>query len=113
MKFWLLVPLLISETFAASRLYEMQKFDNCQPSFPILMHFFVNNGSAVPDSIHFGGYLEVTEKISGPLEITLDSNRCDFSLKKCEKFSLMKVGNITLRDALTLKKTLRFQGSVT
>lgn len=72
----------------------MQKFDNCQPNLAILMRLFVNNGSAVPDSIHFGGYLEVTEKILGPFDITVDSNRCDFSMKKCEKFSSMKVGVI-------------------
>ena len=92
MKFYLLIPLFVSETFAASRLYEMQKFDNCQPNHAIQMRLFVNNGSAVPDKIAFGGYLEVTEKISGPIELTLDSNRCDFAMKKCEKFSIMKVG---------------------
>ncbi|KAL7049616.1 hypothetical protein ACKWTF_003789 [Chironomus riparius] len=94
MKFYLLVSLLIVETFAASRLYEMQKFDNCQVSHAIQMRLFVNNGSAVPDKIAFGGYLEVTEKILGPIEFTLDSNRCDFAMKKCEKFSIMKIPGV-------------------
>ena len=87
----LLTVLLVNQAFAASRLYDLQKFDNCKEDQQITLHMTVNNSTAIPDKISFKGYLEVTEKIPGPLEITIDSNRCDHSMKKCERFSSIKV----------------------
>ncbi|CAG9800450.1 unnamed protein product [Chironomus riparius] len=86
MKLFLLLTLFVSQVFAASKLYEITKSVNCEENIPILTHFVVNNGTTVPNKVDFGGYFEVTEKVLGPFELSIDANRCDHSLKKCEKY---------------------------
>lgn len=91
MRQFILTLLLVNQALGASKLYEIQKFENCQGDQPVISHFELKNGTTVPNKIALGGYLEVTEKIPGPLEMSIDANRCDHSMKKCEKFSSTKV----------------------
>ena len=91
MRLILLLTSFVSQVFAASKLYEITKSANCEENLPIISHFVVSNGTAVPNQVDFGGYLEVTEKVLGPFELSIDANRCDHSLKKCEKYVAGKV----------------------
>lgn len=91
MKFLALLPFLVTTAFAAQKIYEITQCDNCQGNQPIMTVLEITNGTLVPNKAQFSGYLEVKEKISGPLEFSFDANRCDFAMKKCEKYNTMKV----------------------
>ena len=110
MRLFLLLTLIVSQTFAASKLYEITRNANCQGDQIIVSHIETNNTIAVPNQVNFGGYLEVTEKVLGPLEISIDANRCDHSLKKCEKYSAIKVNYLTFN--VKLGYTGRIQGCI-
>ena len=76
MKPSILTLLLVNQAFGALKIYEIQKFENCQGDQPVISHFELNNETLIPNKIAFGGYLEVTEIIPGPLEMSIDANRC-------------------------------------
>ena len=43
-----------------------------------------------PNKVYATGYVTVSEKINGPIDILYDINRCDLSNENCEKYSSMK-----------------------
>lgn len=63
------------------------------------MNFFaaVNSSAGIANKIFYSGHLEVTEKVPGPLELSIEVNRCDTEMKKCEKHPTQKFSNICHR----------------
>lgn len=87
----ILFSLLINIIFAAQKIYEVSKVTNCPGDQPILASIVAENISTTPNKIEFSAQLDVSEKVPGPLEFIFDSNKCDLSMKKCEKFTSLKV----------------------
>lgn len=40
--------------------------------------------------IQYSGYLDSSREVNGPLELIIETSRCDINMKKCEKFSIQK-----------------------
>lgn len=91
MKVLLIILVITSQAFAALKLFEMQKWDNCPGKRQIDIFVEVNNTVPVPNKMFFSGHLDVLEKVTGPLEISFETNRCEHNMEKCEKFSAFKV----------------------
>lgn len=100
MKFHLifLVFFPLSLVLAAKKIFQIDHAVDCPESEHLAIHTFVevNNTANVPNKIFFSGYLEVKEKVVGPLEFNYEVNRCDLKAEKCEKFTGIKV-NILIK----------------
>lgn len=96
---YFIFSLLITIASAAQKIYEVLHFDNCKGDQPMIVTFTIKNGSLTPNKSQMSGYFETREKVPGPIEFSFESNRCDFSMNKCEKFSTMKVFEIFARNS--------------
>lgn len=68
------------------------------------MKFFSNADTLTgTDKISYSGYLDISKDVYGPLEISIDLNRCDLEMKKCEKLPTQKHKNVCRN--LNVKKT--------
>lgn len=56
------------------------------------MKFYVNVSKAegLFNHLQFSGRVDVEREVNGPLELVIELNRCDSSMKKCEKFPTQK-----------------------
>ncbi|KAG5677730.1 hypothetical protein PVAND_007461 [Polypedilum vanderplanki] len=46
------------------------------------------------NSVKLTGYIEMTEDYNGDLHATIDANKCDFEMKNCLKYNLLKIENL-------------------
>lgn len=84
--------LLISGAIAVQKVYQVIKYENCAGNYPVeVLVSFKDIKDVPPDKLIFNGSLEVKEKVIGPLELSFDASRCDFSMKQCEKYTVLKV----------------------
>lgn len=92
MKLLLPLALLITGTLAALKVYQVTRYENCEGNQPIFVSVTAKNASDVPpDQVVISGLLEVKDRVNGPLKISFDCSRCDFSMEKCEKYTILKV----------------------
>lgn len=64
----------------------MDSWENCPGNQSIKFYVNVKTDSVgVATKLVYSGYLDVTQTVPGPLDLSLDINRCDISMKKCEK----------------------------
>jgi hypothetical protein len=76
-----------------------QKYENCDiDNLP--MKVFINP-VAGQDKVKFSGYFTVSEDITGEIDATVDSNKCELDMKSCFKYNSFKVPAIC--GALTSK----------
>lgn len=54
------------------------------------MYVNINNTVASTDKILYSGYLEASREVRGPLELAIETNRCDIDMRKCEKNPTLK-----------------------
>lgn len=101
MKFYLIFLVFFpSFILAAKKHFHIEHAVDCPESenLPIHTYVEVNNTANVPNKIFFSGYLEIKEKVLGPLEFNYEVNRCDLKAEKCEKFTAMKVKSFHLQN---------------
>ena len=55
------------------------------------MKFIADVKSAGLNKFRFSGYVDVSTQITPPLEFTIDVNKCDQGMKKCEKNPTQKL----------------------
>ena len=101
MKFYLIFLVFFpssSLVLAAKKNFHIEHAVDCPESVNLAIHSFVevNNTANVANKIFFSGYLEVREKVVGPLEFNYEVNRCDLKAEKCEKYTGIKV-NILIK----------------
>lgn len=95
MRLLVAITLLSTATFAAIlKIYDVTRIKNCAGDQPIQTTLWIGNGTLNPNKVFFSGEMAVRDKVLGPLELSFETNRCDFEMKKCEKFSLIRVGHI-------------------
>jgi hypothetical protein len=70
--------------------FTLKKFQNCPVNQSITMFVDVNDTVPAADVIRYSGFLEASREIRGPLELVIETNRCDVGLKKCEKMPTVK-----------------------
>ncbi len=58
-----------------------------------------------PNKVYATGYVTVSEKINGPIDILYDINRCDLSNENCEKYSSMKA-SVKILSNLQLQRLI-------
>lgn len=60
------------------------------------MKFFItlSRTAGKPNHVEYSGYLEASKEINGPLDMTIETSRCDANMKKCEKFSVQKFSKL-------------------
>lgn len=55
----------------------------------------LNNGTSTPDyKLGFNGHLIITKDVPGPIELIIESNRCDLKMKACERYDLFSIGGM-------------------
>lgn len=93
MKFFLYFLIFPSVILCAKKHFLIEHAVDCPGTENLPIHSFieVNNSANVPNKIYFSGYIEVKEKITGPLDFVYEVNRCDLKAENCEKFTGMKV----------------------
>ncbi|CAO1363795.1 unnamed protein product [Diamesa serratosioi] len=63
----------------------------CEIEAPVILKFFFNNTSGIPDVLLISGYIIVKELVEGPLDLFIDSRKCDLSMQTCEKYRETKM----------------------
>lgn len=72
----------ISQKFI--RHYSIQKLEHCRVKAPVHANF--ETPESVPgDKISGSGVIIITEKIFGPISISIENSRCSLDMKNCEK----------------------------
>lgn len=79
--------------FAAKKNYEVQHVISCpgEDNTPLEIHVEVNNTTMIPNRVFISGYVEAKEKVSGPLDLSFEANRCNLKSENCEKYTGLKV----------------------
>lgn len=58
----------------------------------------LNNGTSTPEyKLGFNGLLVITKDVPGPIELIIESNRCDLKMKTCERYDIFSVGGKFLK----------------
>lgn len=75
------------------------------------MKFYVavNTSSGIANKVFYSGFADVTNEISGPIDFTIETTRCDVDMKKCEKLPSQKVLGVCQK--LNDKKTF-YHGAI-
>lgn len=99
---FVLLPLVLG----AKKNFVVEHAVDCPGTENLPIHTFVNvNKTAnVPNKIYFSGYIEVKEKISGPLDFNYEINRCNLNAENCERYTGMKVRNLIQKKKYFQKK---------
>lgn len=97
--------------------FVIKSLENCPGSQPIRFYITLGRTSGHLNHIQYSGYLESSREVNGPLELILETSRCDINMKKCEKFSTQKFtkvchmfegkNNIFTSVLATMQPTLR------
>lgn len=74
--------------------YYSSEMRPCEIEAPVILKFHFNNTSNVPDVLLISGYVIVKEQIDGPLDLFIDSRKCDLSMQTCEKYRETKMDKI-------------------
>lgn len=84
---------LLPIVLAAKKSFEIQHIVDCPggDDLPLSFHAEINNTVIIPNQIIFAAYLEAKEKITGPIDLSLEINRCDLKSENCEKITGIKV----------------------
>lgn len=61
-------------------------------SLPMMLH--LNFPEKNINKIMYSGYIEITEEITGEIELVLEVNKCDLEIKACEKYNSLKIGGM-------------------
>lgn len=77
--------------------FVIRSFENCPGNQPLKFFFETNETATVSKQLLVSGHLDVTKEVKGPMELTVELNKCDMSLKKCEKFTTLKVSKLCHR----------------
>lgn len=94
MKLQHLCVLFLGTAFAVQKKFIINHWENCPDKTRLCdIHLDINQSDNIPNKILFSGYVNVSEKIPGPLELSYETNRCDLDMKKCEPYGGMKVNN--------------------
>lgn len=85
----IILPLVL----AAKKNFEIKHVVNCpgDDDLPMSFHAEVNNSALIPNQIIFSAFMEAKKKVSGPLELNAENNRCDLKSENCEKYFGFKV----------------------
>lgn len=83
------LPLIL----AVKKIFLIEHIVNCSggEDLPLDFHLEVNNSAKIPNRLFLSGYLEAKQKVTGPLELSSEDNRCDLNSENCEKHSGFKV----------------------
>ena len=98
----ILLPLALC---AKKNNYFVEHIANCpeEKNLAILMSLNVNNSAKVANKVLLSGHVESTEKIVGPLEVSLEVVRCDSNAESCTKHDQLKVLKILCVQHILLK----------
>lgn len=91
--FFIVLIITPSLILAAQKNFQVEHAEDCpgMEHLPIHSVISVNNSANLPNKIFYSGFIEVKEKIPGPLEFTFEVNRCNPKAENCEKYTGMKV----------------------
>lgn len=64
----------------------MTNWQNCPGNQSIKINFTANNAIKVPNKIFFSGYFDVSQYVSGPIKMVIESNRCNLKMTDCDFF---------------------------
>lgn len=92
----IIVLIIFHRIYAVQKYFLVNRVENCPVNRLVDVFVEINKTANIPNTIVFSGYMKVLEKVSGPIEMSLDTNRCDVSMNKCEKYAFIKVSSINV-----------------
>lgn len=75
-------------------MFSFTSFENCPGNQPIQVSINLGTVSGFSNKLFYSGSVDVSEVVTGPLELTAFVNRCDFSMKNCEKYPSVKMSSL-------------------
>jgi hypothetical protein len=78
------VKQILDESFDLQSEFSVSSWRNCPGDQPIQISNDLEI-SASSNKIFFSGSLNISKVVNGPIELTIDVNKCDSDMKKCEK----------------------------
>ena len=90
-----LLTLFLPFVFVARRNFTIETLADCvNKNLSVNTHLRFDSTLNKPNKAYVFGHVEVTEKISGPLELNVELHRCELTNQNCEKFINFKVKKI-------------------
>lgn len=74
--------------------FTFSSWGNCPGNQSIKFFVEVDTNRTEANKAVFSGYLEVEREIKGPLDLSIEVNRCDNAMKKCEKHPTTKLDGL-------------------
>lgn len=78
-------------------IYSIASWRNCPGNQSIQFSGAINLTAGIDDHIYYSAVLDVGSRVSGPLDISIESNRCDLAMKQCDKHPTVKFTDICRR----------------
>lgn len=78
-------------------MFKITSMQNCPGNQSMLSHVNINETTGVSSRIIYSGYFDVLKNISGQLALSIEANRCDSGMTKCEKQPTIKFTDICKR----------------
>lgn len=74
--------------------FVIKSLENCPGNQPMRFVVTLSRTGGQLNHVQYSGYLESSREINGPLELIIETNRCDINMKRCEKFSTQKITKV-------------------
>ena len=71
--------------------FSITNSENCPGNQSVQVFINVENSTGFSNLLVYSGFFNVSKNVPGPLELIVDINRCDSSMKQCEKYPAMKI----------------------